>query len=144
MLKINYRDFFPIYNIANTPRPKRFVKICLFIVNCQHSVTMITLIYFKLPAGQPIVAILLAIPAYICTIILGYICGTVVIHLPGYAKYLINLVSLGYWIIWVAAMSSFTSSEYKPYVFIFTVIFLLIDMIIDFLETLLMYFTIKQ
>ena len=105
---------------------------------------MITLIYFKLPAGQPIVAILLAIPAYICTIILGSICGTVVIHLPGYAKYLINLVSLGYWIIWVAAMSSFTSSEYKPYVFIFTVIFLLIDMIIDFLETLLMYFTIKQ
>lgn len=133
MLKINYRDFFPIYNIANTPRPKRFVKLCLFIVNCQHSVTIMVLIYFRFAAGQPIAAILLAIPGYLVTIILGYLCGLLVLKLPKYTKYLINLVTLGYWAIWIALMPKFLSNEYKPYIYIFALIFFLIDMTIDFL-----------
>ena len=47
-IKVNYRDFFPIYNVGNTPRSKRLPKICLFIVNLQHGVTFLTLIYFNL------------------------------------------------------------------------------------------------
>lgn len=143
-LKINYKDFFPIYNIANTERPRRLLKLCLFLVNSQHSITFLTLIYFRLPGGQPLVAVLLAIPAYICTVIMGYLCGILTLKLPGKSKYLINIFTIGYWVLWVAIMSSFVAYEYAPYVFTFAIIFFLIDMLIDFLETLLMYFTIKQ
>lgn len=144
VLKINYKDFFPIYNIANTERPKRLAKLCLFLVNSQHSVTFLSLIYFNLSSGQPLVAVLLAIPAYICTLVMGYICGMVSLRLVGSWKYAINVVSLGYWVLWVAIMGRFSSLEYKPYVFTFVFIFIFLDLLIDFLETLLMYFTIKQ
>lgn len=75
---------------------------------------------------------------------MGYICGAITLNLPGNTKYLINLLSLIYWIIWVIVMGSFYSSEYKPYVYTFVAIFFVLDMIFDMLETLLMYFTIKQ
>lgn len=113
-------------------------------MNLQHSVTFLSLIYFHLNAGQPLVAVLLAIPAYLCCIIMGYICGAITLNLPGNSKYLINLLSLVYWIIWIVVMGSFYSSEYKPYVYTFVAIFFVLDMLFDMLETLLMYFTIKQ
>jgi len=86
------------------------LKLCLFIVNSQHSVTFLTLIYYHLSAGQPLVAVLLAIPAYICTVIMGYLCGMFTLKLPGNWNYCINLFTLGYWIIWVAVMGQFTSA----------------------------------
>ncbi len=141
---INYKDFFPIYNIANTSKPKRILKLCLFIVNIQHSITFLSLIYFHLPGGQALVAVLLAIPAYICTIIMGYLCGILTLKLPGNTKYLINILTIAYWIIWVVVMADFITTEYKPYVYTFVVIFFFLDMLFDFLETLLMYFLIKQ
>lgn len=144
VLRINYKDFFPIYNIANTDRPQRLMKVCLFIINTEHGVTFLTLIYFHLPGGQPLIAILLAVPAYICTIIMGYLCGILTLKIPGNCKYMLNLITLGYWILWVAVMQRFISDGYQPYVFTFVIIFFFLDMLIDFLETLLMYFTIKQ
>ena len=89
-------------------------------------------------------AVVLAIPGYFCTLIMGYICGAIVLKLPGNSKYLINLVTLFYWFIWVPVMNMFTSAEYKPFVYVFVVIYFGLDMILDCLETLLMYFTIKQ
>jgi hypothetical protein len=62
-----------------------------------------------LPGGQPLIAVLLAIPAYFCTVIMGYICGILTLKLPGKTKYLINLITLGYWILWVPIMSSFVA-----------------------------------
>lgn len=144
VLNINYKDFFPIYNIANTERPQRLLKLCLFIVNLQHSVTFLILVYFHLNAGSPLAAVLLAIPAYICCLVMGYLCGAIVINLPGKTKYLINILTLVYWIIWIVVMGQFWSAEYKPYVYVFVIIFFVLDMILDLLETLLMYFTIKQ
>jgi len=144
ILRINYKDFFPIYNIANTSRPKRLVKLCLFIVNMQHGLTFLVLIYFHLTGGQPLAAVLLAIPAYICTLIAGYICGFIVRCLSGHWKYLINILTIGYWALWIALFPLFYSEDYKPFVIAFVVIFLAIDLLIDCLETLLMYFTIKQ
>ncbi len=75
---------------------------------------------------------------------MGYICGAIVVNLPGKTKYLINLLTIVYWIIWIAVMGSFYSNDYKPYVYTFAIIFFVLDLIFDFLETLLMYFTIKQ
>ena len=98
----------------------------------------------QLPAGQPMVAVLLAIPAYICTVIMGYLCGVTTLKLPNNTKYLINILTIVYWVIWVVVMADFTSNDYKPYVYTFVVIFFALDMLFDFLETLLMYFTIKQ
>ena len=102
------------------------------------------LIYFRLSPGQPIVAVILGLPAYICTLIMGYICGAIVVNLKGSLKYLINIVTLLYWFIWVPLMGMFNSNEYKPYVYVFVIIFFAVDMLLDSLETLLMYFTIKQ
>lgn len=144
VLHINYKDFFPIYNVANTPRPKRFLKLCLFIANLQHSVTFLVLIYFNFAGGQALAAVILAIPAYLCTIGMGYICGLMVVCLPGHTKYLVNLFPLGYWAMWIALFPRFASDDYKPFVYTFMLIFFGVDMLIDLLETLLMYFTIKQ
>ena len=52
VVKINYRDFFPIYNIGNTPRPRRLLKLCLFLLNCQHGITFLVLAYFNLEADS--------------------------------------------------------------------------------------------
>lgn len=104
MVKVNYRDFFPLYNVGNTPRPWRLDKLCLFIVNMQHIITFLTIIYFKLPGSFPIAAIALVIPGYLCTVIMGYICGAIFRFLPGHFKLLINLISLGYWILWIFLM----------------------------------------
>lgn len=54
-------------------------------------------------------AIGLAVPAYFCTIIMGYIVGAIFRALPGKSKYLINLFSLGYWVLWVFLMRLFNS-----------------------------------
>jgi hypothetical protein len=116
----------------------------LFIVNLQHSITFLTLVYFHLEAGKPLIAVLLALPAYLCTVIMGYLCGIFTLKATGKWKYMVNLLALGYWILWVAVMANFYSEEYKPYVYTFAVLFFILDMLLDFLETLLMYFTIKQ
>jgi hypothetical protein len=130
---INYKDFFPIYNIANTDRPRRLLKLCLFIVNLQHSVTFLVLVYFHLGANQPLLAVVLAIPAYLCTLVMGYLCGAATLRLPGKTKYLINLVTLAYWAIWIPVMGMFYSEEYKPYVYTFIIIFFVLDMVLDLL-----------
>ena len=64
---------------------------------------------------------------------MGYICGAIVVNLPGNTKYLINIVTLIYWFIWVPVMAMFYSSEYKPYVYVFVVIFFALDMLFDLL-----------
>jgi len=133
VIAVNYRDFFPIYNVANTPRPKRLLKLCLFILNLQHGVTFLTLIYFNLVANNPVIGVVLAIPVYFCTVIMGYICGALVLFLPGALKYLINLIAIGYWILWVALMPIFLDTLYYPYIYIFAVVFILIDFLVDFL-----------
>lgn len=87
------------------------------------------------------VAVVIGIPAYFCTIIMGYICGVLTIVIPGWFKYLINLFVLGYWILWVALMPRF-SHEYQPYVIIFAVVFFAIDLTIDCLEMFMVHFSI--
>jgi len=64
---------------------------------------------------------------------MGYICGAIVVKLTDGLKYLINLVTLIYWFIWVPVMGMFHSSEYKPYVYVFVIIFFVVDMILDML-----------
>ena len=144
VVKVNYRDFFPLYNIGNTPRPRRLLKLCLFLLNCQHGVTFLTLAYFNLAADSEIVAVVLAIPCYLGTVLLGYVCGLLVKYLPSFTKYFINLLALGYWVLWVVLMRRFASAEYKLYVLVFALIFLALDLVVDCLETLLVYFVIKQ
>ncbi len=97
----------------------------------QHGVTFLTLIYFNLGPNNPVVAVVLAIPAYFCTVIMGYICGALVLFLPGATKYLINLISIGYWILWVALMPIFLDTLYYPYIFIFAIVFIFIDLLIE-------------
>ena len=103
-----------------------------------------TLIYFNLAAGHPVLAVVLGLPAYFCTVIMGYICGLFTIYLPSFTKYTINLITIAYWVIWIILMPRFISSEYDPYVIVFTIAFFMIDMLIDLLETFMVYFTIKQ
>ena len=64
---------------------------------------------------------------------MGYICGIITLKLPGNTKYLINVITIGYWIIWIIVMADFTTTEYKPYVYTFVVIFFFLDMLFDFL-----------
>lgn len=149
VLRVNYRDFFPLYNVGNTPRPRRLQKVCLFIVNMQHIITFLTLIYFNLPGGLPVAAIALVIPGYLCTIVMGYIVGALFRILPGNMKYLINLFSLGYWILWIFLMkimnnNGINSKDYRLYILVFSILSFFLDMVIDALETLLVYFAIKQ
>lgn len=59
-------------------------------------------------------------------------------------KYGINLIAVGYWILWVSLMPRFKSQEYQPYVYIFAIVFFVIDMLVDLLEMFMVYFTIKQ
>ena len=75
---------------------------------------------------------------------MGYICGFLVKILPNITKYLINIITIGYWVLWIALMRNFTSYEYKFYVLVFFLIFLFLDLAFDLLETLLVYFVIKQ
>ena len=75
---------------------------------------------------------------------MGYICGFLVKILPNITKYLINIITIGYWVLWIALMRNFISYEYKFYVLVFFLIFLFLDLAFDLLETLLVYFVIKQ
>jgi hypothetical protein len=134
-----------MYNICNTPRPRRILKLCLFLLNTQHSITFLTLIYFNLDPGHPVVAVVLGVPAYFCTIIMAYIFGCfTLLKIPMWFKYGINLIAVGYWILWVSLMPRFKSQEYQPYVYIFAIVFFVIDMLVDLLEMFMVYFTIKQ
>lgn len=90
--------------MANTPRPYRLLKLCLLIVNLQHGITFLTLIYFNLPSELEVAAIALAIPAYLCTVVAGYICGFIFRVLPEKFKALITVVGVGYWVLWVFLM----------------------------------------
>jgi hypothetical protein len=64
---------------------------------------------------------------------MGYLCGIFTLRVPGNWKYSLNIVTLGYWILWVAIMQRFTSQDYPAYVFTFVIIFFFLDMLIDFL-----------
>lgn len=133
-MKINYRDFFPVYNVGNTPRPLRLSKLCLFIVNMQHIISFLTIIYVNLPGSLPVAAIALVIPAYICTVIMGYICGALFRNLPGRLKWLINLFSLGYWILWIFVMKDMSikpSKEYRLFILVFSILSFFLDLTID-------------
>lgn len=146
-MKVNYRDFFPLYNVGNTPRPRRLAKVCLFIVNTEHIVTFLTLCYFNLPGSLPIVAIVLMIPAYLCTVVMGYIIGAIFRALPGNFKFLINILSLGYFILWFFLMRIMTTSaskEYRLFIVVFSVLSFFLDLVIDGFETLAVYFSIRQ
>ena len=120
------------------------MKLCLLIVNLQHGITFLTLCYFNLQADNEVSAVALAVPAYLATIVMGYICGALFRFLPGRSKYLINIVAVGYWILWVILMRNFVSSEYKLFLLVFAIIFFVIDLLLDGLEMLLVYFSIKQ
>lgn len=110
----------------------------------QHGITFLTLIYYNLDPNHPVVAVVLGVPAYFCTVIMGYICGGLTLCIPGWFKYSINIIVLGYWILWISLMPRFLSQEYQPYVFIFAIVFFVIDLIVDMLEMFMVYFTIKQ
>jgi hypothetical protein len=113
----------------------------------QHIITFLTLLYFKLPPDSEIIAIVLAIPAYLCSVIMGYIIGAIFKILPGHFKYIINILSLGYWLLWIFLMKILSSSgsiQYRLYILVFAILSLFLDMIIDALETLLVYFAIRQ
>lgn len=112
----------------------------------QHIVTFLTLIYFNFQSGQPVAAIALVVPAYLCTVVMGYIVGAIFRFLPGNFKYFINLFSLGYWILWIFLMKIMTtkSSEYRLYILVFSILSFFLDLVIDGLETLLVYFSIHQ
>lgn len=113
----------------------------------QHIVTFLTLVYFNFPGGQPVAAIALVVPAYLCTIIMGYICGTVFRLLPGNMKYIVNVFSLGYWVLWIflmRLMGTKSSSDYRLFILVFSILSFFLDMVIDLLETLLVYFSIRQ
>jgi hypothetical protein len=99
-----------------------------------------------LGSDKEIVAILLAIPAYLCSVIMGYIIGAIFRILPGHFKYLINILSLGYWLLWIFLMkilSSSDSRQYRLFILVFAILSFFLDMIIDALETLLVYFAIR-
>ena len=113
-------------------------------MNLQHGVTFLSLVYFDLEPGYEIGAIGAAVGAYFLTIIMGYIVGCIFKFLPHKTKYGINVVSLGYWILWVVLMRNFKSSEYKLFLLVFAVIFFLIDLLLDAFEMLLVYFAIRQ
>lgn len=90
---------------------------------------------------------MLVIPAYLCCVVMGYIVGGVFRSLPGNLKYLINLLALGYWILWILVMKIISVSEskqYRFYILVFAILSFFLDMVIDALETLLVYFAIKQ
>ena len=38
--------------------------------------------------------------------IMGYICGFLVKILPNITKYLINIITIGYWVLWIALRAS--------------------------------------
>ncbi len=108
----------------------------------QHIVTFLTLDYFNYDPGD-IIAIVLVIPAYICCVIMGYIVGAIFRYLPGHFKYLINILSIGYWILWITLMPRM-ASKYKIFIIVLAILTFFVDMVIDALETLLVYFAIKQ
>lgn len=120
-----------MYNIANSPRKTRLYKLCLYLLNCQHGVTILTVSYYTLPADQEIIAILIGLACYFATIVMGYLCGFMVVCLPSYFKYLINIITFGYWVLWIILMRQFTSSEYKLYVLVFMFLFLCVDLLLD-------------
>ena len=64
---------------------------------------------------------------------MGYICGILTLVLPGWSKYAINLFVVGYWVLWIVLMPKFLSEEYQPYVYIFAIVFFIIDLLIDVL-----------
>jgi hypothetical protein len=103
--------------------------------------------YFNFGPNQEVVAIVLVIPAYICSVIMGYIIGAVFRYLPGHFKYLINILSIGYWIIWITLMPRMAErnqNQYRLFIIVLAVLTFFVDMVIDALETLLVYFAIKQ
>lgn len=109
--------------------------------------TFLTLVYFRLPGGIPVAAIALVIPAYLCTVIMGYLVGAAFRLLPGNFKYLINILSLGYWVLWIFLMREMAnnpSREYRLFILVFSILSFFLDLTIDALETLLVYFAIKQ
>lgn len=75
---------------------------------------------------------------------MGYVCGVLTLVLPGWFKYSINLLVLGYWVLWIALMPRFRSQEYQPYVYIFAIVFVVIDLVVDFLEMFMVYFSIVK
>jgi hypothetical protein len=113
----------------------------------QHIITFLTLFYFHFQGGQPVAAIALVVPAYLCTVVMGYICGGIFRMLPSNTKYMINLFSIAYWILWVflmRVMSHSPSSEYRLFILVFSILSFMLDLVIDALETLLVYFAIRQ
>jgi hypothetical protein len=100
------------------------------------------LFYFSKDLGD-VIAIVLVIPAYICCVIMGYIVGAIFRYLPGHFKYLINILSIAYWIIWITQMPKM-ASKYNLFILVLAILTFFVDMVIDALETLLVYFAIKQ
>jgi hypothetical protein len=74
---------------------------------------------------------------------MGYIIGAVFRYLPGHFKYLINILSIGYWIIWITLMPRMAErnqNQYRLFIIVLAVLTFFVDMVIDALETLLVYF----
>lgn len=145
-VEINYKQFFPIYNIAATPnRPQRLLKLTLYLLNLQNPTTMLVLLYSAVNADSNTVvvwSILLAIPSYFLNIILAYIYGTCKKFFKGKWKWAINVMPVVYWIIWFFVMPRITI--HRVYLIIFSVVLIAIDLIVDALECCIMYFVIKE
>ena len=88
-------------------------------------------------------AVLLAIPAYFLHLVMGYIYGALKRYIPGRWKYSINVIVIGYWIIWYELMPRF-DTNFSLFVLIFSVVLIVIDLIIDALQCMAMYFIIKE
>lgn len=149
VVPVSYKQFHPVYNIASTQhRPSRLHKLSLYLLNMQHSLTFLIVLYNAAPTPRtPMFAILLAIPAYILNILAGYLFGFVKNKLPNNWKFLINVVPPGYWVLWVFLMKSWddvNSPQYQGYLILFVIILWFLDQVFDLLQMLMMYFVLKE
>lgn len=145
---VSYKQFHPIYNIATTQdRPIRLIKLCLYLLNLQHCLFYLVVLYTAVPTPRTaIYAIFMVIPAYILNIFSGYLFGYIKNKLPGKWKFLINLVPPCYWVGWFFLINSWTdidSPNYQSYLIIFCIVCLFLDQIFDLLQMMIMFFVLR-
>lgn len=148
VVPISYKQFHPIYNIATTQnRPARIAKLCLYLLNLQHCLFYLVVLYNAAPqVRQALLAILLVIPSYILNILSCYLFGFFKNRLPGNWKFVINIVPPCYWVGWFFLINSWTdvnSPNYQTYLIIFTIVCMFLDQVFDLLQMMIMFFVLR-
>jgi hypothetical protein len=104
----------------------RIAKLCLYLLNLQHSMFYLVVLYNAAPTPRTaLLAILMVIPAYILNILSCYLFGFIKNQLPGKWKFMINIVPPCYWIAWFFLINQWTDTN-SPYYQIYLIIFVVI------------------